>query len=347
MRAIHYSEYGQAPVLLDLPRPSCPNDGVVVQVAATGVCRSDLHAWKGHDPVPLPMVPGHELAGIIDEVGPDVTRGRVGDRVTVPFVSGCGHCEVCGRGDAQVCPDQRQPGFTDNGSFAEFVALVAADTNLVAIPDGLDMVTAASLGCRFATAFRALHVHGRVQPDDLVAIFGCGGAGLAAVMIAKALGARIVAVDISDAALAKAVKVGADVAINSNTANPVAQIQDLGGANVSIDALGRPETARASVLSLRRRGRHIQVGLLLGEAANGAIPMDRVVAHELEIYGSHGMPAAEYPAMLDLIASGALRPQDLIGATISLDQAGEALMALDQPATTVGMTVVEIPGVDA
>lgn len=347
MRAIQYLEYGGAPVLTDLPRPACPSDGVVVQVAATGVCRSDLHAWKGDDPVPLPMVPGHELAGVIDEVGPDATRWHVGDRVTVPFVSGCGQCEVCGRGDAQVCPDQRQPGFTDNGSFAEFVALVAADTNLIAIPDGIDMVTAASLGCRFATAFRALHVHGRPQSDDLVAIFGCGGVGLSAVMIAKALGARVVAVDVSDAALAKAVEVGADIAINSRASDPVAQIQDLGGARVSIDALGRPETAHASVLSLRRRGRHIQVGLLLGEAATSAIPMDRVVAHELEIYGSHGMAAADYPAMLDLIASGALRPQDLVGTKISLEEAGEALMALDHPASSTGMTIIEIPGVDA
>lgn len=348
MRAVRYSSFGQMPEVVELPHPDCPPDGVVVKVAATGVCRSDWHAWKGHDPVPLPMVPGHELAGIIAEVGPEVTRWQIGDRVTVPFVSGCGRCQVCERGDAQVCPDQRQPGFTDQGSFAEFVPLVAADTNLVAVPHSLDLVTAASLGCRFATAFRALGVHGRVVPGDLVAIFGCGGVGLSAVMIAKALGAQVVAVDVSQPALAKARELGADQVINpldAHQQNPALAIQALGGAHVSMDALGRPETARASVESLRRRGRHLQVGLLLGEAGAGAIPMDRVVAHELEIYGSHGMAALDYPAMLALIAAGDLAPQQLIGSIIDLSQAPAAMADMDQPSSCPGMTIVEFAGV--
>ena len=104
----------------------------MVRVGATGVCRSDWHAWKGHDPVPLPQIPGHELAGVVANVGESVTRWRVGDRVTVPFVCGCGQCALCLSGDTQVCPDQTQPGFTGPGSFADLVPLHAADTNLVA-----------------------------------------------------------------------------------------------------------------------------------------------------------------------------------------------------------------------
>src|SRR6187549_330581 len=138
------------PTVVDVPEPDCPADGAVIRVVATGVCRSDWHAWQGHDPVRLPHVPGHELAGVIAAVGSRVTTRRVGERVTVPFVCGCGTCAYCLAGDAQVCPDQTQPGFTGPGSFAELVAVHGADTNLVRLPESIDFVTAASLGCRFA-----------------------------------------------------------------------------------------------------------------------------------------------------------------------------------------------------
>ena len=161
MKAVIYSAYGATPVLAEVPAPACPADGVVIMVGATGVCRSDWHAWQGHDPVRLPHIPGHELAGTVAQAGPEVTRWRPGDRVTVPFACGCGRCAYCRAGDAQVCPQQTQPGFTLPGSFAERVAIHAADLNLVALPDEIGFVTAASLGCRFATAFRAVTAHAR------------------------------------------------------------------------------------------------------------------------------------------------------------------------------------------
>ena len=167
MRAVVYRGYGVMPELAEVPEPGCPEDGVVLSVAATGVCRSDWHAWKGHEPVPLPHIPGHELAGTIAQAGPAVTRWQPGDRVTVPFACGCGLCEHTARaGDAQVCPDQTQPGFTGPGSFAERVAIHAADTELVALPDAVEAVTAASLGCRFATAYRALTGYARLRPGS-------------------------------------------------------------------------------------------------------------------------------------------------------------------------------------
>jgi alcohol dehydrogenase len=275
-----------------------------------------------------------------------VTRWAAGDRVTVPFVCGCGRCEYCLTGEAQVCPDQTQPGFTGPGSFAELVALHAADTNLVPLPDGVDFVTAASLGCRFATAFRALTVHGRVQAGDWLAVHGCGGVGLSAVMIGAALGARVVAIDVAPSALARARDLGAESVVNASDGTDAAEAVLAvtgGGAHVSVDALGSPETAVASIRSLRRRGRHVQVGLLLGPSSTPPLPMDQVVAKELEIYGSHGMPAADYAAMLELVAAGTLRPDLLVGKVIGLAAAGEALAALDRPATGAGMTVIEIP----
>ena len=204
MRAVVYDAAGQAPRVDAVPRPMCPPGGAIVRVEATGVCRSDWHAWRGHDPVPLPHVPGHEFAGTIAEVGAGVREWEVGARVTAPFVNGCGLCEFCIRGDSQVCPDQTQPGFTHAGSFAEYVVVHAADLNLVRLPESIAFTTAAALGCRFATAFRAVTVHGDVHPGDHVAVFGCGGVGLSAVTIAAALGARVTAVDVSAPALARA-----------------------------------------------------------------------------------------------------------------------------------------------
>ncbi|HLN77186.1 MAG TPA: zinc-dependent alcohol dehydrogenase family protein [Nocardioidaceae bacterium] len=345
MRAVVFEEYGVTPEVQTVDEPACPDDGVVIRVRATGVCRSDWHAWKGHDPVALPHVPGHELAGLVAAVGARVSRWQVGDRVTVPFVCGCGACEYCLSGEAQVCPEQTQPGFTGPGSFAELVAVHAADTNLVRVPEDIDFITAASLGCRFATAYRALTAHGRVGHGDWLAVHGCGGVGLSAVMVGVALGARVIAVDVNPTAIRRATELGAEAAVNGAEVDDVAEaVRSItgGGANVSVDALGSPATAVASVSSLRRRGRHVQVGLLLGAASTPALPMDQVVAKELEIYGSHGMAAADYPAMLGLVADGTLRPDLLVGEVIDLEDAGAALAAMDRPASTSGMTVIEV-----
>ncbi|MDQ6846368.1 MAG: zinc-dependent alcohol dehydrogenase family protein [Candidatus Dormibacteraeota bacterium] len=344
MRAVQFDAYGSPPRVVDVAEPRCPPDGVVIEVRATGLCRSDWHAWRGHETVALPHIPGHELAGVIAAVGERVYSSTVGERVTVPFVLGCGICEQCQSGAAQVCTDQRQPGFTGPGSFAERVAIERADFNLVALPAGLDFVTAALLGCRFATAYRALTAHARVGPKQWVAVFGCGGVGLSAVMIATALGAQVVAVDASAAALERATAIGAvatvDAGLEPDTA-AVVRATTGGGAHVSLDAAGSAGTAMAAMHSLRGRGRHVQVGLLHGADATPALPMDRVIAFELELYGSHGMAAHDYPAMLELVESGALQPRRLVGSVIDLDGAPDALMAMDAPGAD-GITVVAV-----
>ena len=325
----------------DVAAPAAPVGGVVVAVKATGLCRSDWHAWVGHDDIALPHVPGHELAGVVDAVGAGVERWRVGDRVTVPFVCGCGRCTWCRRGDAQVCPDQQQPGFTHWGSFAERVALHAADTNLVAIPDDVSFAAAAALGCRFATAFRALTARARLSAGEWVTIVGAGGVGLSAVMIAKALGARVVAVDRSERARQTAVRLGADHVVPAGDDVP-ARIRALtdGGSHVSMDAVGSEQTCADAVLSLRRRGRHVQVGLLPSPTGLSPVPMARAIAWELDVLGSHGMAAVDYPAMLSLIESGDLRPQDLVEAVVSLDDAAALLPVLDR-SSPAGMTLID------
>lgn len=334
MKAVFYERFREPPVIRNLPDPSPSAHGVVIKVEATGLCRSDWHGWMGHDPdIVLPHVPGHELAGGVHAVGSQVTRWKAGDRVTVPFVCGCGHCHECHSGNHQVCERQFQPGFTAWGSFAEYVAIDYADTNLVRLPEELDFATAASLGCRFVTSFRAIVDQARVQPGEWVAIHGCGGVGLSAIMIANAIGANVVAVDISVDKLAFAKELGAVESVNASETQDVAgAVKELtrGGAHVSMDALGNPVTCFNSIANLRRRGRHVQVGLMLGEHAHPAIPMDRVIAHELEIYGSHGMQAFRYPEMLEMIRAGKLAPEKLIGKRISLDEAPAALTQMDR-----------------
>ena len=342
MRAVLYERFGERPRLTEVPDPAPPDHGAVIAVRTTGVCRSDWHGWMGHDrDIELPHVPGHELAGVVASVGADVERFRGGERVTTPFVSACGACPECLAGDEQVCRNQTQPGFTHWGSFAELVIIHHADRNLVPLPDDIDDVSAAALGCRVVTAFRALTDVARLSPDEWLAVQGCGGVGLAAVMLGSALGARVVAVDVAPAALALARALGAqatvDVGAVSDVAAAVVDITD-GGAHVSIDALGHPDTCVASVRSLRRRGRHVQVGLLLGRQSTPPIPMDRVVAHELQLFGSHGMQAHRYDALFELIASGRLDPARLVGRTVTLEESIEALVGMDQPGAA-GITV--------
>ncbi len=332
MKAVIFEHFAEAPEVRVVPDPTPRAGGVVVKVEATGLCRSDWHGWMGHDPdIVLPHVPGHELAGTIAAVGPGVSRWKIGQRVTVPFVAGCGSCAECQSGNQQVCERQFQPGFTAWGSFAEYVGIDFADNNLVGLPDELDCATAASLGCRFATSFRAVVDQGRVSGGEWVAVHGCGGVGLSAIMIAAALGARVVAVDVKPEALALARALGAAAAIEAQAGVDVVEaVREItgGGAHLSIDALGHPTTAFNSIMNLRRRGRHIQVGLLLAEHARPALPMDRVIGWELEIRGSHGMQAHRYPSMLEMIRAGRLQPQKLLGKHIALADAPAALMRM-------------------
>jgi alcohol dehydrogenase len=341
MRAAVFHEYGGPLSVEEVPDPAPPDDGVVLEVGATGICRSDWHAWQGHDPdVAPPHVPGHELAGTVVAVGREVRRVAVGDRVTVPFCLGCGACASCRSGETQVCDHDYQPGFTGQGSWARYVALPHADLNVVALPEELDLVSAAALGCRFMTAWAAVRVHGRVAAGEWVAVHGCGGVGLSAVMIAAASGARVVAVDIDRGKLGRARRLGAEVAVDARSGGVEAVHEATGGgAHVSLDALGSAATSAASVESLRKHGRHVQVGLMLAGDSIAPVPMGRVITHELSLHGVHGMAVRHYPDLLGAVAAGIVDPSLLVGATVPLEQAGAELAAMGTFART-GATVI-------
>ena len=338
MRAVVYKAFGEMPTVETVPDPAPGAYGAVVRIEATGLCRSDWHGWMGHDPdiQRFPHVPGHELAGVVESVGERVERWTQGDRVTVPFVCACGTCPQCLAGDHQICDLQTQPGFTHWGSFAELAAIDWADVNLVLLPDGLDFDAAAALGCRFATAYRAVLQVGRVRAGEWVAVHGCGGVGLSAVMIAAAAGARVIAVDVVDAALGRAREAGAELAVPFGT-----DIRELtgGGAHVSLDAIGSEAACAASIAGLRKRGRHVQIGLLPDAPR---VPMGLVIGRELAVLGSHGMAARAYPEMLALVAAGRLRPDRLVTSRIGLPEAPQALVAMSD-ASPVGITVIRPP----
>jgi len=340
MRAAAYDTFGGPISVRDVPEPEPASGEVVVRVRATGICRSDWHGWQGHDPDirSLPHVPGHELAGEIHAVGHGITGWRPGDRVTVPFVAGCGRCETCVRGDPQVCPNQVQPGFTHWGSFAELVNIRHAQHNLVRIPEPFGFLETAVLGCRFSTAYRAVVEQGRARPGDWVAVHGCGGVGLSAVMIAAAAGATVIAIDSNPAALEVAERLGAGHRLQPGP-GLATQIEDIsgGGVHLGIDAIGDPGVVAASLASLRRGGRHVQVGLLPGLAP--ALDLPRLISRELEVLGSHGIAPGSFPAMFDLISRGRLDIRALVSQELTLD-AGARLLEGFAGRTEPGVAVI-------
>ncbi len=344
MRAVLYDAFRARPRVEVVPDPAPEPAGVVLRVGASGVCRSDWHGWMGHDPdVHLPHVPGHELAGEVVAVGGEVRGVALGARVTLPFVCGCGACPECASGNAQVCDHQFQPGFTHWGSFAEYVAIGQAQGNLVPLPDDMDYVTAAALGCRFATSFRALVHQAETRGGEWVAVHGCGGVGLSAVLIATALGASVVAIDVDDEKLRFAAQLGAVATVHGRRSGDVVEeVRQLtgGGAHVSVDALGAPDTCFHSIANLRKRGRHVQVGLMLAAERHPSIPMDAVIAKELRLFGSHGMQAHAYPEMLRMIESGKLRPGALVRRRLTLEESVDALVAMETFAGT-GVAVID------
>ena len=348
MKAVRFDGFGETPYVADVPVPAAAADGAVIRVEAAGLCRSDWHGWQGHDSdiQSFPHIPGHEFAGVVHAIGAGVRRVRAGDRVAVPFVCGCGRCRWCGSGSAQVCPGQWQPGFHGPGAYAEFVAVPWADFNLVALPADMPFEVAASLGCRFATAYRGIVDVAAVSAGEWVAVFGCGGVGLAAVMIARSRGARVIGIDVSPGALALAVPAGAEITIEAGPGDVVEQILDVvpQGVDVSVDALGSAGTAGSATRSLRIHGRHLQIGLLPPAAIgdHATVVMHTVISRELTIHGSHGMAAASYPRLLADITTGLLNPAQFITRTITL---GDTPRALAQMGTNTepGITIIR-PG---
>ena len=346
MRAAVLEAYGEPLVLRDVPDPTLTPGGAIVKVEANGICRSDWHAWAGHwdGLFPLPHVLGHEMCGIVEEVGAEVRGFRAGQRVIVPFSSGEGSCPQCQAGRANICDAPVTPGFRSWGGFGQYVHLAHADLNLVALPEAVGFVEGAGMGCRFMTAFHGLTERVAVRPGEWVAVFGCGGVGLSAIEIAAALGAKPIGVDIAADKLALARELGAVETLDASTLEDApAALKELtgDGVAVSVDALGLEITAQPAIQSLAKRGRHLQIGMT-DNSRDGhlALPVDLMIDREIGFFGSKGMPPANYGPMLELVAQGRLKPGRLVTRTVALEEAGQVLAGMDS-FLTLGFTVID------
>lgn len=342
MRAAQITAWREPLLIGDLPDPAPPRGGVVIRVLACGVCRSDWHAWTGADPdVNLPHVPGHEFCGEIVAVSAGVRRWKPGDRVIAPFILGCGGCQDCAAGNQTTCADQAVLGFNLPGAFAELVAVPYADSNLTALPETMDPAEAAALGCRATTAWQALVARAQIRPGEWLAIFGGGGVGIAALLLGRALGARVVVVDVSDEKLNFASQLGADAVVNAAQIDAAAAVREVtnGGAHVAIEALGIAETMTDAMRSLRKLGRLVMIGMPAGSHTRMTLPMDVLYAGQLTIQGTRGMPSWRYPDLLNLIQGGQVDLSPMVTRHIGLSGLTTELQAFDNPAPP-GVAVV-------
>lgn len=327
-----------------LQDPSPGPSDALIRVEACGICRSDWHTWQGDFKCGLPLVMGHEFGGMVEAVGADVKGFKTGDRVTVPFHMSCGRCPYCFTGQANICMKLGTIGVDFNGGFAELTCVPEADVNLVHLPDDVDMLSAAAVGCRFMTAYHGVVDRGAVKAGEWVTVFGIGGVGLSAVQIATAAGARVIAVDIGEDKLGMAVKEGAVATVNASVDDPVKAVKDLtrGGADMSIDALGSAATAIPAIKSLRKGRRHVQIGLTTKSETNTgeiSLPVDTMTFKEISFIGSLGCPPASYAGMLGLIAEGRLEPKRLVTKTVSIDDTSDVLASMSEYGT-MGFQVI-------
>jgi D-arabinose 1-dehydrogenase-like Zn-dependent alcohol dehydrogenase len=329
--------------VVEVPEPEPDDRSAIVRVSACGVCRSDWHLWKGdwsweHVELVLPRILGHEASGVVESAGRGVTAVAPGQRVCIPFHEACGRCRECLAGRSHICPHADYIGNTHDGAFAELVRVPNADVNCIPLPDEVGEVEAAAMGCRYMTAFHAAAHRGRARAGEWAVVYGCGGLGLSLVQVLEALSLRVVAVDVDDSHLALARELGAEVVVNGSADDPVEATRTAtgGGAHLSFDALGSASTSRQCLLSLRARGRHVQVGLTSADDRGSASwPIDRITFRELEVFGSIGNPLPAYPELLALVASRTFRPSELIRRTLSL---------ADVPAELEAMTTYDVAG---
>ena len=339
MRAAVVRDFHEDLSIETVPDPACPENGVVLEVAACGVCRSDFHGWTGgHPKVTNGSILGHEYCGTVVEAGPQA-QYKVGDKLIAPFILACGKCHACQTGVSNTCADQIVPGFGAPGAYAEYVA-VPFDHNLVPLPPTLSPALAAGLGCRVTTAWHALTDRADVAAGEWVAVHGTGGIGLSALLLAKMLGCRVVVVDIVDEKLEHAKAHGADATVNAAKEDAAAAIVEItgGGAQVSIEALGIAATTNASLECLAILGRHVQIGMPSGDGMMD-VNMRAIYTKQLSFFGTRGMPSWKYPRLLGIIERGDVNIQPMVAREIRLEEASNELRAMKGP-TSPGTAVI-------
>jgi D-arabinose 1-dehydrogenase-like Zn-dependent alcohol dehydrogenase len=348
VKAARLVEIAQPLEIENVPVPDPGPREAIVKVALEGICRTDWHTWQGDWSwvglaPPLPITMGHEFAGEVVEVGHEVSSVRVGDRVAVPFHEACGKCGYCRAGRTNLCDALEFLGMTHDGGYAEFVRVVNADLNCVTLPETVSYEAAAALGCRFMTAWHAVQHQANLRAGEWLAVHGVGGIGLSAVQIGAAMGAAVIAVDLDERKLQVAREQGAALVIDARDGDVAERIKEAtgGGADVCLGGLGAASLVQAALMSLRKGGRLVQVGLT-SKAEQGivGIPLDELIEAELTIIGSVGNPHMHLPALLALAGDGRLRPEALITERIALEQAQDVLERMTT-FDTVGFSLID------
>jgi 2-desacetyl-2-hydroxyethyl bacteriochlorophyllide A dehydrogenase len=331
MKAVRLVEVGQPLEMQDVPLPTVGERDVLVRIRAAGICHSDVHYRAGVSPVgPLPQTLGHEIAGVVEKTGPQVTNVEVGDRVCLHYLLTCGECYYCTAGNEQFCVQGAMLGKHCDGGYAEYIAVPAR--NAVPVPDEVSLEQAAVLMCSSSTSFHALR-KARLQPGETVAVLGAGGLGMSAIQLARAFGAlEVYAVDINEDKLKLAEGYGA-IPVNARRDDPVAEIRRLTvgkGVDVALEVIGLPLTMRQAIQSLAVFGRAVIVGL-----TDQPLEIDsyrEILGKEAEVIGSSDHLLHELPLLLEFVRQGRLDLTGVITRTIPLDAdtINETMDALEQ-----------------
>lgn len=323
------------------PRPVAGPGEVVVEVAGCGFCHTDLH-YLDHGVATAkkpPLVLGHEISGRVAEVGVGVDAGRIGARVLLPAVLPCGRCAFCRSGRGNICPEMGMFGNHRDGGFAEFVTAPAEW--LVDLPESIDLVRGAVIADALSTPYHAIVHRAAVREGEWVVVIGCGGVGINAVQFAHLAGAHVLAVDLSEAKLGVARRLGADETLNpSNSADFGRAVRSLvpGGADVVVEAVGSPRTIEMAFAALRRGGRVCLIGYSDRPAE---IPVHKVMFLEYSLVGSLGCRPVDYPRIVDLVRRGRVQLDPVVTGTVPLDRIEEAADALRRGE---GLRTVVVPG---
>ena len=330
MRAAVFLGSGRPLTILDVPRPVPGPGDALVKVAACGFCHTDLH-YLDHGVATAkapPLILGHEISGVVEELGPGSPVRAVGDRVLVPSVIPCGSCSYCRSGRENICPRLQMPGNHFDGGFAEYLSVPSRD--LVPLPSELDLPRSAVIADALTTPYHAVVHRARVRSGEWVVVVGCGGVGINAVQFAAAAGANVIAVDLRQEKREMARKLGAcemlDPAEFADLGQEVRK-RSGGGADVALEVVGKPETVRLALSTLRRGGRLCVVGY---SDSVVPIPLNRLMFFEYQIVGSLGCRPVDYPRVIEMVRRGTVSLDPVVSATLPLERIGEAAEDLRQ-----------------
>jgi 2-desacetyl-2-hydroxyethyl bacteriochlorophyllide A dehydrogenase len=317
MKAVRLIKPGHPLEMQGIPIPSVGSRDVLVRVKAAGICHSDVHYRAGVSPVHIPLTLGHEVAGVVEQVGEEVTNVKVGDRVCLHYMVTCGNCIYCSQGSEQFCTSGQMLGYHRDGGYAEYIGLPARSAFL--LPEEIPFEQGAIMMCSSATSFHALR-KGRMKPGESVAIFGVGGLGMSAVQLARAFGAMdVYAVDINARKLKLAEGFGA-IPVNAAETDPAAEIKRLTdgrGVDVALELIGLPLTMGQAIESLAKFGRAVMVGVTQKTIEIG--PYRDLILREAEVIGSSDHLAQELPTLIELARRGRLDLSDVVTEALPLD----------------------------